>query len=96
MQLGRVWREPFHCLEPSAVSLDREEQARTYRFTVQQNGAGAADAVFAAHVGPREPQIITNKIHQKSTRFRLAPVLASIDCYANVSFAHAVLRKSHT
>jgi hypothetical protein len=44
--------------------------------------------MLTADVGAREPQIIANKIHQKLARFRLASVLASIDCHADGSFAH--------
>jgi hypothetical protein len=88
MKLRGAWSEPFHGAELRAIGLHRKHQTSTDGFIVQEHGACAADAMLTADVGAREPQIIANKIHQKLARFRLASVLASIDCHANGSFAH--------
>src|SRR5690242_1343772 len=88
MKLRGVWSKPFHGAKLRAIGLDRKHQTSADGFIVQEHGACAADAVLTADVGSRESEIVTNIIHQKFARFRLASVLASIDCHANVSFAH--------
>ena len=45
-------------LDFMSVGLDCKDQAGTHRFTIEQNGAGAADPVFAANVRAGQAEFV--------------------------------------
>ncbi len=51
------------------VGLHGEHQAGAYGLAVEQDGAGAADAVLAADMGAGQRQIVTQKIAEQQARF---------------------------
>ena len=44
---------------------DGEHQARAHRLAVDEDGAGAADAVLAADVGAGEPEVVAQEVRQQ-------------------------------
>ena len=59
-----------------AVGLRREHQAGAHGSAVEDDRAGAADAVLAADMGAGEQQIVAQEIAQQHPRFDGAPVVA--------------------
>src|SRR5579885_3179197 len=57
-----VGRDAFDRHDLVAVGLHREHQARAGRTAVEQNGAGAADAVLAAQMRAGKAQIVPQEI----------------------------------
>ena len=54
MKVLGVGRQALDGGDLATVDLDGQEQARPHRHAVEQDGAGAADAVLAPHVRPRQ------------------------------------------
>ena len=48
-----------------AVGLDCKDQAGAHRFTIKEDGAGAADAMFAANVRADQAQVVAQEITQQ-------------------------------
>jgi len=72
MQLAAVTRtQGLHGGYLLAVRLDGEYEARAHRFPVEQDGAGAADAVFAADVRAGEPQRGAEKVGEEQAWLHL-------------------------
>jgi hypothetical protein len=64
MQLSRARRQTFHRSQLGTICLHREEQARAHGLTVPQDGARAAYAVLAAHVGTSQAKMIAQEVNQ--------------------------------
>ncbi len=74
-----------------AVGLDREEQARTHRLAVEEDGAGPAHAMLTPHVGAGEAQVVADKVAEEQSRLDLALVGDAVDADGDGdSLAHAV------
>ena len=69
MQFAVAAGQPFDGRELVAVGLHREHQAGAHRRAVEQDGAGAADAVLAADMGAGERQIVAQEIAEQHARF---------------------------
>src|SRR5262245_26258506 len=67
MQLGTA-RQRFDGGDLSVAHLDREHQARAHRRAVKQEGAGAADAMFAAPMHPGKADAVAQEIGQQRAR----------------------------
>jgi len=65
MQRLAVRRDAFDGEDIVAVGLHREHQARARRIAVEQNRAGAADAVLAAEMGAGELKPLAQKVRQR-------------------------------
>ena len=50
------------------ADLHREHEAGAHRRAVHQHGAGAADAVLAADVGAREPEVLAQEVAEEPAR----------------------------
>src|SRR2546425_2787079 len=61
------------------VSLNGQHQARARRLLVDENGARAAHAVLAAHVGAGQTQLVSEKVAQQQARLDVALVGEPID-----------------
>ena len=61
-----------------AIRLHGEEQAGADGFTVEEYGAGAADAVLAADVRARQAQVVAQEIAQQQARLDFALIRAAI------------------
>ena len=61
-------RQAFDGLDDGAVALHGEGQTAADDFAIEQDGAGAADAVLAADMGAGERQIVAQKIDQRLAR----------------------------
>ena len=67
-------RERLHGLDGRTVRLDREQAAGAHGDAVEPDGAGAADAVLAAHVGAGEAEAVPEEVGQEQPRLDvLAP-----------------------
>ena len=79
-----VRRQALDGSDLRAVGLDGEEQARAHRHAVEDHGAGATDAVLAAHVRAREVQRVAEEVRQQEAGLRhglavAAPVHGQLD-----------------
>src|SRR5579871_216548 len=59
----------------AAIGLDGEHQARLDRLAVDQHGAVAAHALLATDMGPRQPELVAQKVGQVQARLD-QPLLA--------------------
>ena len=55
-----------------AVGLHREHQAGARRAAVEQDGAGAADAVLAAEMRAGEPELVAHEIGERHAHLDLS------------------------
>src|SRR5207244_4000494 len=75
--------------ELGAVGLHGQHQAGARGLAVDENRAGAADAVLAAHVGAGEPEVFAQEIHQQLARWAPALARAAVDGDPHGDVAHA-------
>ena len=61
-----------------AVGLRREHQAGTNRRAVENDGAGAANAMLATDMGAGEQQVVAQEIAQQQPAFDLPAVLRAV------------------
>ena len=61
------------------VQLHREQEAAPRAGSVDEDGAGAADAVLAAHVRAGEPEVLPEKVGQGLAHRHLALDGAAVD-----------------
>ena len=57
-------------------------------FVVEDDGAGAADAVLAADMGAGLPAIVANDVDQRPSRFHLHRVSLAVDIEGDFDFLH--------
>lgn len=69
--------------DPTAVSLNRKQQTRLYRFAIEQHGTCSAHAMFASDVRAGQTHIIPQEINQQSSRLYFSLVIDIIDANAN-------------
>src|SRR5262249_48029271 len=62
-----------------AVGLHRQHQAGADRLAIEQDGAGAADAMLAAGVGAVEQEILTQCIEQRLAWLDLGGAADAVD-----------------
>ncbi len=60
--------QPFNRRQRVAVGLDGKHQAGPRRLAVEEDGAGAADAVLAAYVCAGKRQLVAQKVAQQQAR----------------------------
>ena len=60
--------EPFDRGDLVPDRGDREHQAGAHRAAVDQDRAGAADAVLAADVGAGQPEVVAQRVGQQPAR----------------------------
>ncbi|GAB3360369.1 hypothetical protein GCM10027360_22030 [Amycolatopsis echigonensis] len=60
-----VGRETFDGADVRAFALHGESEAGAHRRTVDEDGARAADAVFASGVGARQAQPVAEEVRQQ-------------------------------
>ncbi len=74
--------QAFDGLHRRAVGLDRQLGAGFDRPAVDQHGAGAAQAGFAADVGTGQAEVVAQEMHQQLPRFdlpcRYSPLTSSV------------------
>src|SRR5262245_34069859 len=71
--------EPFDRLEGTAVGLHREQQAGADGGAVKPDRAGAAHAVLAADVRPREAESVTDEVREQKAGLHIFAVGAAVD-----------------
>jgi hypothetical protein len=69
VELFRVIGEAFDRADLMSIGLNGKHQTGADRFAVQQDRAGSAGAVFAAHMGPGEFGLVAQIIGQKHPGF---------------------------
>ena len=79
MQLAGTGCEPLDGPEFMAIGLHREHQAGTHRRAIEQDRAGAANAVFAADMGAGKQQFVAQKIAEQHPRFDTAAIRRAVD-----------------
>ncbi len=78
MQVVAV-REPFDGANLTPFGLHREHQARAHGLAVEQDRAGAADAVLTADMRPGLSAIVADGIDEGSARIDADIVAPPID-----------------
>src|SRR5580700_2480481 len=76
--------EPLDGADAAAVGLDREHQAGAHRIVVEDDGAGAADAVLAADMGPGLAAVIADGVDKGAPRLDPDRIVAPIDVERDV------------
>jgi hypothetical protein len=79
VQFGFARRQSFDRFQLCAVRLHGKHETRADRFAIQQHRAGAANAVLATDVRPRQAQIVPDEVGQELPWFDFAPVLSLVD-----------------
>ncbi|MGX1388797.1 hypothetical protein AB7M66_009928 [Bradyrhizobium japonicum] len=69
---SRRRREAFDGPELATIDLRSEREARPRQHAVDDNSAGATDAVLAADMGAGRAQLVAQKIGEQHARLRLA------------------------
>ena len=69
--------------ELGAVGLHRQHQARAGGFAIEQDRAGAADAVFASNMCAGEPEVVADEIDQQLARLGEALARRAVDLEAD-------------
>ena len=72
-------RQPLDGPDIRAVRLDGQHQAGPHQDTVDDHGAGTADAMFAAEMGACETERGAEEIAEMGTCFGLPPALHAVD-----------------
>src|SRR5436190_6459503 len=83
VQLARARAQALDRLDVAALRLHGVEQTRAHRATLEQNGAGAADAVLATHMRAVRMQHVPQEIGKKHARLGLAAHLSPVEAEAN-------------
>src|SRR5258706_1253823 len=81
--------QPLDGLDPLAVGLDGEHQARARAVTLDDHRAGAAHAVLAADMRARQTEVLAQKIRQQAARLDRALVGDAVDRHADRAVGHA-------
>ena len=71
--------QPLHGGDLRAVGADREQETGADRDAVQQDGAGAAHAVLAAHMGAGQLEVVTDDVGQQPPGRHLDPAGGAVD-----------------
>jgi hypothetical protein len=69
---------------PAVICLHGQRQAAPRREAVQQDGACAADPVFAPEMRPFQAQLMTKEVAKCLPRIDLAPINLAVDDNGNV------------
>ena len=70
---------PSTVMQLGAVGLDGEHQAGARGLAVDEDGAGAADAVLAADVGAGEPEVLAQEVDEELARLAAALARLAVD-----------------
>ena len=62
---GLPVRQSLHCPDVAAAALHGEQETRSHRFTVDQDGARPADPVLTAEMGARQAAVLANGIGER-------------------------------
>ena len=85
--------EPLDGADLAPVGLHREHQARAHGDVVEDDGAGAADAVLAADVGAGLTAVVADGVDQRAPRLDPNGIVAAVDVERDVDFlGHEVRR----
>ena len=60
--------QAFDCKDVRAICLHRQHETGPHGKPVNYDGAGAANAMFAADMGSRQPQIVAQRVSQRGPR----------------------------
>lgn len=74
-----VAAQAFDGRDVRAIRLNREHGAGFHRFSIQQDGARAAQARFASDVRPRQPAAVPKEMNQKQAGIDFMLVGRTID-----------------
>src|SRR5216683_309189 len=83
MQLSGL-RQPLDGADLGALRLHRQHDAGPRGLAVEQDRAGAADAVLAARVGPGKAEILAEEVDQQLARLGAPSVHLAVDRQADV------------
>ena len=79
VQLLVVGRDALHRQNLPPVGLDREHEATSRGAAVEQDSAGAANAVLASDMGAGEQELVANEVGQQHPGLDLARVGLAVD-----------------
>src|SRR5829696_3515689 len=87
--------QPLDRPELPAVRLHREHQARAHGLAVELDRAGAADALLATDLCPRQPGLVAYEVGQERARLDVALVFAAVDLHADPhALASSIARRA--
>src|SRR5258708_666522 len=66
-----VMRDSLDRDDAAAFRLNRQDQARANRGTIDNDGAGTADAMLAAEMRPGQPQLLAQTVGEVGARLDL-------------------------
>src|ERR1700724_2820918 len=78
MQLVAL-RQPLDGADAFTLRLHREHQARAHRLVVEDDSAGAADAVLAADMRAGLPAVVADGVDQRLARLDPDRMVAPVD-----------------
>ena len=78
--------QAFHGGDLHAVSLHGKHAAGAHRVAAQQHRASPAHAVLAAHMGAGQPQVVAQKVHQRSAWLDIACLRYAVNSNLNGQF----------
>ena len=78
--------EPLDGADLPALRLHREHQAGAHGDVVEDDGAGAADAVLAADMGAGLPAVVADGVDQRAPRLDPDRIVAAVDGERDVDF----------
>ena len=87
-----VAHQPLDGGDLGAVRLHGEHQAGARGLAVDEDGAGAADAVLAADVGAGQLEILAQEVHQELARLAAALARRAVDGEVDVRHAPSLAR----
>src|SRR5207248_4217143 len=80
-----VARKAFDRRDLALVAGDREQQARARRLAVDEDGAGAADTMFAAQMSAGQIAPLAQKIRERQSRRHVIRDMGTVDLQADRS-----------
>src|SRR5476649_1871966 len=87
--------QTFDRVDLGAVKLNRKKKAGAHAVPVHENGAGAANTVFAANMRARETERLAEKIGEKQPRLDRELVSGAIHFDANCVVLFIVVSRAH-
>jgi hypothetical protein len=83
-------------LDGRSVGLNGEEKTGARRDAVDQDGAGSAHAMLAAHMRSRQTEVVSKEVAQQQTRLDITLIARAVHSHRDVLFGHLPSSRSFT
>jgi hypothetical protein len=78
-------RQALHGHEVGAIRLHRQQQTGTHGFAVEENGTGAANAMFAAQVRALQVKLLAQEVRQGEAHFHRSFIGSTVHAQLDAS-----------